>query len=130
MPVSSKALAHVAVEEADGREVLDAGEAQRAQLLEEQLRDDERVGAVDAGEHRRVLHDREDLVGHLLDDLVGVAVGEEARRAAAAGHAIAAGVVDDEEVDAARLFAHGGEARAGAAADDRLAARDLARGIA
>ena len=55
-------LAHVAVEEADGREVLDAGEAERAQLLQEELRHDERIGAVDAGEHRRLLDDRQDLV--------------------------------------------------------------------
>ena len=83
-------LAHVAVEQADRREVLDAGEAERPQLLEEQLRDDERIGAVDAGEHRRLLHDRQHLVGHLLDDLVGVAVGEQPGRAAAPGHAVAA----------------------------------------
>ena len=84
---------------------------ERAELLEEELRDDERVGAVDAGEHRRVLHDREHLVGHLLDDLVGVAVREETRRAAAAGHAVAARVVDDQQVDAAGLFAHRPRAR-------------------
>ena len=89
------------------------------------LRDDERIGAVDAGEDRRLLHDREHLVGHLLDDLVGVAVREETRGAAAAGHPVAARVVDDQQVDAARLLAHGGEPGAGAAADDRLAARDL-----
>ena len=125
MPGFLERLPHVAVEEPDGGEVLDAGESQRAQLLEKELRDDERVRAVDAGEHRRLLHDRQHLVGHLLDDLIGVAVGEEARRAAAPGHAIAAGVVDDEQVDAAGLFALGRQARAGAAADDRLAARDL-----
>ena len=118
-------LAHVAIEEADGRKVLDAREAQRPQLFEEESGDDERIGAVDAGEDRRLLHDREDLVGHLLDDLVGVPVREEPRGAAASGHPVAARVVDDQQVDAAGLFAHGREARAGAAADDRLAARDL-----
>ena len=101
------------------------GEAERAQLLEEQLRDDERVCSVDAGEDRRVFHDREDLVGHLLDDLIGIPVREEARRTSPAGHAVAARVVDDEQIDAARLFALRGEARACAAADDRFAARDL-----
>ena len=59
---------------------------------------------------------------HLLDDLVGVAIGEQARRRAAPGHAVAAGIVDDDEVDAAGFLAFGREAGAGAAADDRLAA--------
>jgi hypothetical protein len=44
---------------------------------------------------------------------------------AAAGHAEAARVVDDDEVDAAGLGALGGDAGAGAAADDRLAGIDL-----
>ena len=86
--------------------------------------DHERIGAVDAGEHRRLLHDRQHLARHLDDDVVGIAVGEQAGERAAARHAVAAGIVDDDEVDAARLLAFGGEAGAGAAADDRLAARD------
>ena len=43
------------------------------------------------------------------------------------GHAVAAGIVDDDEIDAAGLLAFGGEPGAGAAADDRLAARRMAR---
>ena len=118
-------LAHVAIEETDRREVLNAGEAQRPKLFEEESGDDERIGPVDAGEDRCLLDDREHLVGHLLDDLVGVPVREETRGASAAGHPVAPRVVDDQQVDAARLLAHGGEPGAGAAADDRLAARDL-----
>ncbi len=72
-----------------------------------------------------LLDDRDDLVSHLLDDLVGVPVCEEARGAAASGHPVASRVVDDEQVDAASLFAHGRQARAGATSDDRLAPRDL-----
>ena len=90
--------------------------------------DHERVGAVDAGQHRRVLHHRQHLVRHLADDLVGVAVGQQAGERAAPGHAVAARVVDHDQVDAAGLLALGRQAGAGAAADDRLAARDLARG--
>ena len=83
----------------------------------------ERVGAVDAGEDRRVADHRQHLDGHLLHDRVGVAVGEQPGGRAAAGHAVAAGVVDDDEVDAAGLLALGREAGAGAAADDRHARR-------
>ena len=82
------------------------------------------IGAVDAGEHRRVLDDRQDLARHLEDDLVGVAVGQQAGQRAAAGHAVAAGIVDHDQVDAAGLLAFRREAGAGAAADDRLAAGD------
>ena len=83
----------------------------------------ERVGAVDAGEHRRALDDRQHLARHLDDDRVGVAIGQQPGERASAGHAVAAGIVDDDEVDAARFLAFGREARARAAADDRLAAR-------
>ena len=93
--------------------------------VEEAVEQAERVGAVDAGQHRRALHHRQHLAGHLHDDLVGVAVGQQAGERAAAGHAVAAGVVDDDEVDAAGLLALGREAGAGAAADDRLAPRRI-----
>ena len=43
-----------AVEQADGREVLDAGEADPLQLVEEDGHQPERVGAADAGQHGRV----------------------------------------------------------------------------
>ena len=119
-----EALAHRAVEQADGREILHAGKAHRLQLGEELRHQHERVGAVDAGQHRRVLDHRQHLARHVLDDLVGVAIGEQPRRRAAAGHAVAAGIVDDDQVDAAGLLGLGGQAGAGAAADDRLAGRD------
>ena len=118
-------LPHLAVEEADGRKVLDAGKAERAKLVEEQPRDDEGVGAVDAGQHRRPLHDRQHFIGHLLDDLVGVAVRQQPRGAAASRHPVAARVVDDQQIDPAVFLALRREAGAGAAADDRLAAGDL-----
>ena len=73
------------------------------------------------------LHDRQHLARHVDHDLVGVAVGEQAGERAAARHAVAAGVVNDDEVDAACLLAFRGQPGAGAAADDGLAARDHAR---
>ncbi len=71
-----------------------------------------------------LLDDRQHLARHLDDDLVGVAIGHQAGERAAPGHAVAAGVVDDDQVDAAGFLAFGGKPGAGAAADDRLAARD------
>jgi hypothetical protein len=121
MPVSSRFCAEHAVDDPDGREVLHPGEAQRLQLVEEDVHDHERVGAVDAGEHGRVPDHRQHLVGHLLHDLVGVAVREQPGERAATGHPVAAGVVDHDEVDATGLLAFGRKAGAGAAADDRLA---------
>ena len=46
--------------------------------------------------------------GHLHHDRVGVAVGHHAGKRAAAGHAVAAGIVDDDQVDAAGFLAFGG----------------------
>ena len=103
MPVSSRFCAEDAVDQADGREVLHAVEAHGLQLAQEHRHDPERIGAADAREHRRVAHDRQHLARHVDDDGVGVAVGQEAGEAAAAGHAEAAGVVDDDQVDAAAL---------------------------
>ena len=71
-----------------------------------------------------VLHHRQHLARHVHHDLVGVAVGHQPGERAAPGHAVAAGVVDDDEVDAAGLLALRREPGAGAAADDGLAARD------
>src|SRR3984893_8172475 len=112
------------VEEADGREVLHPGEAELDEPSQEVVGDHERIGAVDPCQHRRPLHHREDLAGHVHHDVVGVAVGHEAGAGPAAGHAVPARVVDHDQVDAARLLALGGEAGARAAADDRLAAPD------
>jgi len=110
----------VAVDQADGGEVLDAGESHLLELLEEDGHQPEGIGAVDAGEHRRVLDDRQHLRGHLDHDGVRVAVGKQAGQRAAACHAVAPRVVDDQQVGAARLGAFRRDARARAAADDGL----------
>ena len=73
----------------------------------------------------RVAHDRQHLGRHLHDDRVGVAVGHQPGQRAAAGHPVAAGVVDDDQVDAAGLGELRREAGAGARADDRPAGVDL-----
>src|SRR3546814_17232338 len=87
--------------------------------LEEAVEQAEGVGAVYAGQHRRVAGDRQHLVRHLHDDLVGIAVGEKAGTRAAAGHAVAPGIVDHDEGDAAGLLAIGRPAGSSADTDDR-----------
>ena len=74
------------------------------ELGQEDLGQVERIGAVDAGEHRRVLHDRQHLAGHVDDDLVGVAVRQQPGQRTAPGHAVATGVVDHDQVDPAGLL--------------------------
>ena len=88
-------------------EVLHAGEAERLDLVEKGVHPPERIGAVDPGQHRRALDDRQHLARHFDDDRIGVAIRQEAGERAAACHAIAAGIIDDDEVDAARLLAFG-----------------------
>src|SRR5262245_25218307 len=46
-----------AVEQPDRREVLHAGKAHRLELIEKHVHQPERIGAADAGKHRRVLHE-------------------------------------------------------------------------
>ena len=70
-------LSEHTVDQSDRREVLHSGEAEPLQLRQEDLRHVERIGGIDAGEHRDVLHHRQHLAGHVDDDLVGVAVREE-----------------------------------------------------
>ena len=83
------------------------------------------IGSVDAGQHGRALDHGKHLMGHFHDNLVGVAVSEEARERTAPGHAIAPGVVNYDQVYAARLLAFGGEAGAGTGGE-RVVDRDVA----
>ncbi|MGY4331716.1 hypothetical protein ACVWWG_006133 [Bradyrhizobium sp. LB7.2] len=98
------------------------GEAERLQLIQEKIHVAERIGSVDACEHWRPGHDGQHFAGHFQHDGVGVAVSHQSRERAAAGHAVATGIVDDDEVDTAGLLAFGRQAGACAAADDGLAA--------
>src|SRR4029079_17191845 len=113
------------VEEADGREVLHAAEPDAAHLVEEDVHQPERIGAADAGEHGRLVDDREHLARHVDDDRVRVAVRQEARERHAPGHPGAARGGYDDQVGTARLGALGREPRARAGADDRVAGVDL-----
>src|SRR5688572_27509266 len=113
------------VEQTDRRKILDSRKSQLSYALQEVVGNQKRICAIDAREHRRVLHHRQYLARHVEHDLVRVAVGHQTGERAAAGHAVAAGAVDHDEIDAAGLLALGGKARARAAADDRLAAAHL-----
>ena len=113
-----------AVEQADGREVLDAGEAHGLQLVEEPVHEPERVGAVDPGEDRRVATTGS--TSRLISTTIWLASPYASRpgERAAPGHPVAAGVVDDDQVDAAGLGGLGRQAGSGARADDRLSRGD------
>ena len=50
----------------------------RLDLIEKGVHAPERIGAVDPGQHRRALDDRQHLARHLDHDRIGVAVGQEA----------------------------------------------------
>src|SRR6266850_751434 len=113
--------AEYSVDQSDGRKILHAGKAERLQLIEETVHVAERVGAVDAGQYRRPGDDGEHFAGHFQHDRVGVAVRHQSGKRAASSHAVAAGIVDDDQVNAACFLAFGRQSGAGAAADDRLA---------
>ena len=72
------------------------------------------------------MHHGQDLVpAHFVDDLVGVADGQVARDGGDAVHAVAAGVVDHDEVRAALFLQARDQPRAGGAGDDGLAPFDF-----
>ena len=115
----------VAVDQADRGEILDAGEAELLQFAQELVANYKWIGPANAGQHWRVLHRGKHFVRHLLHDLVGVAEGHQAGERTAAGHAVAPGVVDHDEIDSARLFALRADARPRTAADDWQAGGDF-----
>ena len=97
MPVSSKACRISPSKPTVGKLWMPAKPSARSSSRNS--RDHERICAVHAREHRRLVDDRKDLEGHLLDDLIRVPVRQQAGRAPAARHPVAARVVDDQEID-------------------------------
>ncbi len=113
------------VDQSDRREILHAREARILDLPQEAVHEPHGIGPAHAGQHGRLAGHRQDLVGHLQHDGVGVAKGHQPGQRAMPGHAESPGVVDHDQVDPAGLLALGADARARPAADDRLAAGDL-----
>jgi hypothetical protein len=96
------------------------GKSHGLELVEKVVEDAKGVGAVDAGQHRGVAGDRKHFPGHLHHDVVGITIRHEPGKRSSAGHAVAARIVDHDQVDAAGLLAFGRQPSAGAAADDGL----------
>ena len=83
-------LAEYTVDQADGREILDAVEALILELLEVDVHHAEGVCAAYAGEDRSVLNDGEHLCAHLNNELVCIAIGQQSCEGAAACHTVTA----------------------------------------
>ena len=69
-------------------------------------------------EYRCVAHDGQNFTGHLHNDGVRVAIGHETSQRSSSGHAVAAGVVDDDEIRLCSFSALGGDPCARTTADD------------
>jgi hypothetical protein len=59
------------------------------------------VCSVYSSKNRCAVYDRQDLVSHFDDDLVGVTEGKQACERASSGHAVAPGIVHDDKIDTA-----------------------------
>ena len=110
------------VHDAVSGEIVHTGKAHGLHLEQPVPHAPARVGGVNAANDRDFLDDGEHFeLADFHRHGVGVAVGHQAAGRAMAGHAKAAGVVDDDEIGAAALDEFGADARAGSGGDDRLA---------
>src|SRR5262249_44171805 len=92
------------VEPSDSWKIMDAGDADAAQLREEPAHVAQGIDAIDAGDHRGRLDLWEHLaLGHAKDEFVGIADRQHAGQRTIAAPAELTGVVDADEVDAAAL---------------------------
>ena len=114
----------IAVDHADGWEVLYAREAHVDKGIEVVVHDAERIGSADSSENRGVFDDGEDLTGHLEDYRVGITVWHQARQRSSPRHAVAARVVDNDQISATRFGELRRETDSGARSNDYFAAFD------
>ena len=118
-------LTEYAVNQTNGREVLNTAETLILQLLQVNVHNAERVGTAYAGENRSFLYHRQNLSTHLNHNLVGIAVGQQACQRSAAGHSVASGVVNNQDVCTAGFTALCGDSGSGANAYQDFAACNL-----
>ena len=89
-------LAEYTVNQAHGREVLHAVEALGFEFLQVNIHDAEGVGATHTGQYRGVFDDGQHFIAHFHDDLIGVAIGQQAGQRAAARHTEATRVINKD----------------------------------
>ena len=114
-----------AVDQAHGGEILDACKPQVAQFPQKMIAQHKGIRPIHPGQHGRVRHSGEDFTRHFFHDLVGIAIRQHAGQGPAPGHAIPPGIVDHDQVDAARFLALRRNPRTRPAADNRHAHRDF-----
>ena len=71
-------LPESAVDQTHGREVLNPREAEGFQFLQEKIPNQKRVGATHTRQHRRSRNGGQHFKGHLLDDLIRIAIRHHA----------------------------------------------------
>ena len=118
-----EALARLRAQVRDGRPIIGAGAGTGLSAKCAEAGGADLVIIYNSGRYR--MAGRGSLAGLLPYGDANAIVLEMAGEGAAPGHPIAAGVVDDDQVGAARFGALGGQARAGARADDGAPGLDL-----
>jgi hypothetical protein len=91
-------LAEAAIDQPHRRKVLHSGKAELFQVAKKQIHDAKRIGSTDAGQYRCLADDGQYFAGHLHDNGVRVPVRHEASQRSSPNHAVAARIVDDDEV--------------------------------
>ncbi len=115
----------LAIVKSRGRHVGDSRETELQHLVDKSHWITPRVASPDAGDHGRVLYDRQDVWREIHGDLVRITIREIARERAVTVHPKWAGVVGHDHVDACAIDGLGHEPDASAPQQERLAAVNL-----
>ena len=120
-----KVLPEVAIDQADGGEILNPRKPGGLHFAQKDRHESERIRSAHSGEHGRVLHHRQHLAGHVHHDGVRITVGHHPGERAATAHAEPAGIVDHDQIDPTGFFELRGQSCPRTAADDRSPRRDF-----
>ncbi len=111
------------IKQAHRGEILHAGKTHLFQLLEEYGHQPERIRSADAGKHRDVFYNRQHFSSHLHHNAIGIPIRHQAGQRASPGHAIPAGIVNNDQVCTADFRKFRGDAGTSPAPDDRFPGR-------
>merc|ERR1712096_195303 len=87
-------LAKDAVDQSNSWKVLDAGETNGLNLLQEFVHDSKWVGTAYSGQNGSIFHDRQNFTSHFYHNCIGIAIGHHTSQRSASSHPKPPRIVD------------------------------------